>query len=336
MKLCLPAILACALSLHAQDTPAPAPAPAPSPSPAAGITPLLQGKIELEIDGKKETLDLSDPATALRLKEKVIVVTEINGHRATRVVDAKDAEKLPAPFLFSEKPPMRTGPVTFLGIGAIEVPADVAAQLTLPQDTGLQIAVLLPESPAAKAGLQESDILQKFEDQILVTPRQLAVLIANHKEGDAVKLSILRKGAPLEIPVTLGKRDVPHLAESADKVAKVTREMMKLDDSDSELARKLTEALHGQVKMKFQMLPAPGEKSRVGTLLEEGDEPLSDRTISGVPAAPTPKSPSPASEDTGKALRKALDKLPPEERPSVEKFLKENDMLSKEALPPQK
>jgi hypothetical protein len=310
MKLRLLALLACAFSLHAQDSSAPF------------AVPLLQGKIEVEFDGKKETLDLADPATAARLKGKVIVVTEINGQRETRVVDAKDAEKLPAPFLWNERPPVRTGPVTFLGIGAIEVPADVAAQLTLPPDTGLQIALVLPDSPATKAGLQESDVIQKFEDQILVTPRQFAVLIANRKEGDVVKLSIFRKGAPLEIPVTLGKRDVPHTAESADKVAKVTRKMVKVEgDFDKELAQKLSDTLHGEMKMKMRI-----ESSKKAEDLERVQ-----MLLDGFSSKQ--RTELPASEDTGKAIRKALEKLPPEERDRFEELLIESGALPRNALP---
>lgn len=312
MKIRLLALFACVLSLRAQDAPAPA------------GSPLFEGKIEIEIDGKKETLDFADPATAQRLKGKVIITTEINGQRETRVVNAEEADHLPAPFLWNEKPPVRTGPVTFLGVGAVEVPADVAAQLTLPQDTGLQVAIVLPDSPAAKAGLQESDVIQKFEDQILVTPRQFAVLIANRKEGDAVKLSILRKGQPMEITATLGKRDMPHAAESPDAVAEVKREMWKLPDG-------------------------AGIEGDVTALRESASKLHTDRQDAlkdprgmkhPVPVTPlykpiTPKAAT-ATGDTGKALRRALDRMPAEQRTEIEQLLRDYDVLPKNKLPPAK
>lgn len=234
MKLFLLALPLLLLSIHAQDTAAP---------PASALP--FGGKVVIDNDGKKEVLDLSDPATIARLKGKVIITTEINGKRETRVVDMKDADKLPPPFLWNEKPPVRTGPVTFLGIGAIEVPAEIAAQLPLPPETGLLLAIILPDSPASKAGLQENDVLQKFEDQILITPRQLSVLIANRKEGDTVTLSVLRKGTPLDITATLGKRDAPHSAESPDPVAKVTREIVKPGSLDAASVKELMQTLEG-------------------------------------------------------------------------------------------
>lgn len=105
--------------------------------------------------------------------------------------------------------PVRTGPVTFLGVSAIPVPHELAVHLPIAEDTGLGVEGVAPGSPAEKAGLQKSDVLMKLDDQILIHPRQLNVLVANHKEGESVKLTYLRKGEVKDVAVTLGKRDVP-------------------------------------------------------------------------------------------------------------------------------
>ena len=105
--------------------------------------------------------------------------------------------------------PVRSGPVTFLGVSAIPVPRELAVHLPLAEDTGLGVEGIVPGSPAEKAGLEKSDVLMKLDDQILIHPRQLNVLVANHKEGDSVKLTYLRKGEVKEVTVSLAKRDVP-------------------------------------------------------------------------------------------------------------------------------
>ena len=305
MKIRLLTLLACACSVRAQQ-------PEPSPSP------LLQGKITIEVNGKKEVLDLTDPVTAARLKGKVIITTEINGQRETRVVDVKDADNLPTPFLWNEKPPVRTGPVTFLGIGAVEVPADVAAQLPLAPETGLLLAIVLPDTPAAAAGLQESDVIHKFEDQILVTPRQLAVLIANRKEGDAVKLTVLRKGEPLTLTATLGKRDVPHTAESPDPVAKVTREILKLEGDAGQGRRMLSPTAN----------PAKREEI-IESLIKKGYQTFQQDPTSQ-------KRDIPATQDVRRDVRRALDRLPAEHRPEMERILIESGALPRHTLPAEK
>ncbi|WP_035616320.1 PDZ domain-containing protein [Haloferula sp. BvORR071] len=104
--------------------------------------------------------------------------------------------------------PLRTGPVTYLGVSAIPVPHELAVHLPIAEDTGLGVEVIAPDSPAEKSGLQKSDVLMKLDDQILIHPRQLSVLVANHKEGESIKLTYLRKGEVKEATVTLGQRDV--------------------------------------------------------------------------------------------------------------------------------
>lgn len=280
--------------------------------------PLPGGKIAVKMDGREEVLDLTDPATAERLKGKIIITTEINGCRETRIVDLKDADSLPSPLLSSEQPPVRTGPVTYLGVGTVEVPGCVAAQLPLARDTGLQIAVVLPDSPAAKAGLQEGDVLHKFEDQILISPRQLAVLIANRKEGDAVKLTLLRKAEPLELTATLGKRDVPCTTETTDPLAKVTREVVRLE--------KLTSKPE-DVKMLLSINNSgvQGREDVIKELVKKGYRPFDNKSRS--------QADSNAVEDTAAAVRRALEKFPAEKRREMEQFLIETGVLPKPPVP---
>lgn len=232
------AALGCALGSTAQDTPAPStpsenkiPNNTASSSASSSIQ-STNGKIvvESEVNGKKETriIDLGDPATAACMQGKVVITTDINGKKETRIVDLKDAGNAMEPFLFNERPPARTGMVTYLGVATMELPRDVSAQVPLPQETGLLIGAVAPDSPAAKAGLKESDVVAKLDDQILITPRQLAVLIANHKEGDTIKLTYYRKGQMAETNAVLGKHEAPAPVPAANPLARITRHMLRV------------------------------------------------------------------------------------------------------------
>ena len=99
------------------------------------------------------------------------------------------------------------GPVTFMGVSVTPAAPELAVHLPLERGTGLVIQSVNKDSPAEKAGLKESDILTKFDDQILIHPVQFSVLVTGKKEGDSVKLTVLRKGEKLEVPVTLGRSD---------------------------------------------------------------------------------------------------------------------------------
>lgn len=68
--------------------------------------------------------------------------------------------------------------------------------------SGNQLAVL-PGSPAAKAGLQQGDIIIKFNGQTITEDNPLSGYIGKAKPGDTVTLTILRDGKQQELKVTL-------------------------------------------------------------------------------------------------------------------------------------
>ncbi|MGI8435587.1 MAG: S1C family serine protease [Chthoniobacterales bacterium] len=100
-------------------------------------------------------------------------------------------------------------PITFLGVETSEVPNVVAEQLGLAKGFGLVVDYVVPDGPAAAAGVQQNDILKMLNDQILVDPDQLAKLIRSYSEGTSISLTVLRKGAETKLNAKLGKREVP-------------------------------------------------------------------------------------------------------------------------------
>jgi serine protease Do len=99
-------------------------------------------------------------------------------------------------------------PVTFLGVETSEIPRVVSEQLGLAKGFGLVVDYVVPDGPAATAGIQQNDILKMFNDQILMQPDQLAKLVRSYSEGTNVTLTILRKGQESKITVKLGKKEI--------------------------------------------------------------------------------------------------------------------------------
>src|SRR6266699_6245247 len=64
-------------------------------------------------------------------------------------------------------------PVTFLGVETSEVPSVVSEQLGLAKGFGLVVDYIVPDGPAASAGVQQNDIIKMLNDQILINPSQL-------------------------------------------------------------------------------------------------------------------------------------------------------------------
>ena len=100
-------------------------------------------------------------------------------------------------------------PVTFLGVETSEVPRVLSEQMGLPRGFGVVVDYVVPNGPAAAAGLQASDIIRMLNDQQIVNPSQLGKLVRSFAEGTSVDLTLLRKGKEVKVSVKLGKKDVP-------------------------------------------------------------------------------------------------------------------------------
>lgn len=101
--------------------------------------------------------------------------------------------------------------VTFLGVETAPVNRTLAAQLGIGRDTGLVVVRVSEKSPASDV-LKEDDVLTKLDDQVLVNQQQLSVLVRGHKEGDEVRLSVVRGGKETTVKAKLGSHEVPKMA----------------------------------------------------------------------------------------------------------------------------
>jgi len=104
-------------------------------------------------------------------------------------------------------------PVTYLGVETSDVPRVVSEQLGLPKGFGLVVDYVVPDGPAAAAGVQQNDILKMLNDQILTEPDQLSKLVRSYSEGTTVTLTVLRKGKEEKIGVKLTKKEVSERSE---------------------------------------------------------------------------------------------------------------------------
>jgi serine protease Do len=102
----------------------------------------------------------------------------------------------------------------WLGIYYQEVdPALVEAQ-DLPIDYGVLVAAqegnrdpaVLPDSPAAEAGVRARDIITAIDGERIDATRGLDDLLTRYRAGDEITLTVVRGGETLELALTLGER----------------------------------------------------------------------------------------------------------------------------------
>lgn len=100
-------------------------------------------------------------------------------------------------------------PQPFLGVMTVPLPEPLAVQLSIPVGFGLIVGEVLPNSPAAQAGIQKFDVLRLLNDQQLVEPAQLQALVRAAGKDKEVTLTIVRKAQEQKVTVKVGERLAP-------------------------------------------------------------------------------------------------------------------------------
>jgi len=101
----------------------------------------------------------------------------------------------------------------WLGLTASKPPAALRHQLKLPDGTGLVVDFVQPKSPADQAGIKQYDLLTRLNEQVLINPEQLAVLVRTFKPQEEIKLGYVREGERHTQSVTLVESDLPPLED---------------------------------------------------------------------------------------------------------------------------
>ena len=91
-----------------------------------------------------------------------------------------------------------------LGVSLSTVNAQNAQRYGLSVDEGAYVAAVSAGSGAAEAGLQEGDIITKFDGQKVESASDLMLDVRSKNPGDKVKLEVNRNGETKEVEVTLG------------------------------------------------------------------------------------------------------------------------------------
>jgi serine protease Do len=84
---------------------------------------------------------------------------------------------------------------------------------------GALVAAVTPDSPAAKAGLQQGDVVTAADGKPVKTPRDLARAVGDRKPGSRLDLAVARDGGDKSIGVTLGSAPNEEVAENVPQTA---------------------------------------------------------------------------------------------------------------------
>ncbi len=94
----------------------------------------------------------------------------------------------------------------YLGVGLQPLDENIAESLGLPKNRGEIVRSVQPNEPAARAGIQQGDVILRVGGRDVNPDQTVSYLIANTPVGTRVPLEIIRNGRRQTINVAVGQR----------------------------------------------------------------------------------------------------------------------------------
>jgi serine protease Do len=96
---------------------------------------------------------------------------------------------------------------SWLGVESQEISSEKAKELKLPAERGVLLERIVPDSPAAKAGLKDNDVITEINGQRVEGAAQFRRMIHEIPAGRSVQFTVWRDGRAQSVSVTLGKSE---------------------------------------------------------------------------------------------------------------------------------
>jgi serine protease Do len=105
---------------------------------------------------------------------------------------------------------------SYLGIGVAEIDSERAKALNLKEVHGVEVKSVDHDSPAAKAGLKESDVVLEYNGQRIEGTEQFVRLVRETPIDRQVKLLVSRSGSTQTLTAAIGHRTEQFSLRSGD------------------------------------------------------------------------------------------------------------------------
>ena len=186
-------------------------APAAPTAPKPAVSASSHVTVTIEAGGKKETheIDLGNTPT-LKIDGPIKLEGGADApHRgeAGTLTLTSAAKNLSNIVVSGGSLILNSGPTPWLGVTVDEVSDELRAQLPIERGAGLVVRSVVPDGPAAQAGLQIHDVLVKLDDQLLVNGNQLSALVRMKKDGEKARLTYFRGGKSSTTEAQIRMRD---------------------------------------------------------------------------------------------------------------------------------
>jgi serine protease Do len=141
----------------------------------------------------------------------------------------------------------------WLGVRIQMVTQDIADGLGLGKPRGALVSSVTPDGPAAKAGLQQGDVVLTFDGKDVPEMRRLPLMVAETDVDKTVNMTVFRKGETVQMKVKVGelqgKEEPDEDQNKKTDAAPATPNAEKVDDLGISVAP-LTDALRTKFDIK--------------------------------------------------------------------------------------
>ena len=104
----------------------------------------------------------------------------------------------------------------YLGVQMQPLTDTLAKAVGLPNDEGVLVDAVTKDSPAARADLQQGDVITAFDGHAVTGTRDLAMAVANTPSGKTVSMTVWRNGHSHPESITVGTQDTTRVASAGD------------------------------------------------------------------------------------------------------------------------
>jgi len=109
---------------------------------------------------------------------------------------------------------MKSGKVVrgWLGVGIQDLTPELAKNFGLKETKGVLVPQVFEGSPAEKAGIEQGDVITRYDSMVMANANELRNMVAATPVGKEVEIVLLRKGQEKRVKVKIGEQTEEKLA----------------------------------------------------------------------------------------------------------------------------
>lgn len=155
-----------------------------------------------------------------------------------------------------------------LGVSVEDVDGESAEQLGLSEVRGARVVDVAEGSPAAEGGLQEDDVIVRYNEEAVESVAELVRLVRETPPGRQVALRLVRDGGTRDLTVEVGEREPPFDRARLERIHKRVEHFRDRHGEEMEELRERMGDMEFDVESEDGAVVIRARRGRMGVRLE--------------------------------------------------------------------